>query len=203
MPVHPIYVVGTAFVTEGPTITENGTQFTCRINEYFGKNKPVELSIIFFHSQGSRLASQTSTVKRGSLVFFSGSLTSIEGNFYLELHNFAFIRTQSSIQTKGIKTEMPWSNNNSNVLSASTSTPSSSPSPSPSSSNRSMVQSIHKQVQEQQQQMSKSTGKRKYNTKFQMKKNLKLADLATAALSPVTHQDSPTEVQEDTDNQQK
>ena len=51
--------------------------------------------------------------------------------------------------------------------------------------------------------MSKSTGKRKYNTKFQMKKNLKLADLATAALSLITHQDSPTRVQEDTNNQQK
>jgi hypothetical protein len=80
-----------AVVTEGPTITENGTQFTCRINEYFRKNKPIEVSVIFFHSQGSRLASQTLTVKRESLFFFSGSLTSIEGNFYLELHNFTFV----------------------------------------------------------------------------------------------------------------
>jgi len=65
-----------------------------------------------------------------------------------------------------------------------------------------MVQSIHKQVQDQQQQMSKS-GKRKYNTKFQPKKNLKLADLATSALSSATQQDSPTEVPEGTNNQQK
>jgi hypothetical protein len=61
-----------------------------------------------------------------------------------------------------------------------------------------MVKSIHKKVQEQQQQTPKSVGKRKYNSKFQMKKNLKLADLATAALS---YQDSPTdEVQEDTND---
>jgi hypothetical protein len=66
------------------------------------------------------------------------------------------------------------------------------------------VKSIHKKVQEQQQQTPKSVGKRKYNTKFQTKKSLKLADLATAALSPVTYQDSPIdEVQEDTNNQQK
>jgi hypothetical protein len=64
-----------------------------------------------------------------------------------------------------------------------------------------MVKSIHKKVQEQQQQTPKAVGKRKYNSKFQTKKNPKLADLATAALS---YQDSPTdEVQEDTNDQQK
>lgn len=35
---------------------------------------------------------QTTTVKRGSSVFFSGALSSIEGKLYLELHNFSFLR---------------------------------------------------------------------------------------------------------------
>jgi hypothetical protein len=66
------------------------------------------LPITLFHPPEGRFTNQTTTVKRGSTMFFSGSLTSIEGKLYLELHNFSFIRTQQNFSTNSTKT-MPWS----------------------------------------------------------------------------------------------
>ncbi|EXX79759.1 hypothetical protein RirG_002530 [Rhizophagus irregularis DAOM 197198w] len=53
---------------------------------------------------------QTTIVKRGSSVFFSGTLSSIEGKLYLELHNFSFLRGQQSPITSSPTKRMPWLN---------------------------------------------------------------------------------------------
>jgi hypothetical protein len=71
----------------------------CLINDYFSKNKPVKTPVIFYHPQSSRFSSQTSIVKRGSSIFFSGSLSSLDGEFYLKLYNFTFI-TKSPNKTR-------------------------------------------------------------------------------------------------------
>ena len=47
-------------------------------------------------------------IKRGSLIFFSGGLTIIEGELYLELQNFSFVRNTTS-STK----PMPWASKSS------------------------------------------------------------------------------------------
>lgn len=56
------------------------------------------------------------TIKRGSTIFFSGSLTLIEEKLYLELQNFSFVRNNTS-PTK----EMPWSTQISEDISTPTS----------------------------------------------------------------------------------
>lgn len=190
LPVHPIYVSGTASVTDSPTITTLGTQFPCLVNDYLSKNKSVEIPITFFHPISSRLSSQTSTVKRGSSVFFSGVLSSVDREFYLELHNFSFIsKTHSTGQTKGAHS-LPWSNNSSAET---------------SSSKSSLLQAIHKQSRSQQQSPPTKTSKRKSNTpKFNPNKNQKLADIATNAInSSIQPELTNTETQENTDNQQE
>ncbi|PKB94188.1 hypothetical protein RhiirA5_439356 [Rhizophagus irregularis] len=42
-------------------------------------------------------------IKRGSSIFFSGALTQVETNLYLELHTFSFIRNQTFTPK-----QMPW-----------------------------------------------------------------------------------------------
>src|SRR5581483_3376348 len=78
------------------------------VTEYLSKNKVVDVPITCFHPPGSRLANQTVTLKRGSFVFISGTLTSIEGQLYLELHNFNFVRS-AGVSAKNTSSEMPWS----------------------------------------------------------------------------------------------
>ena len=79
-------------------------QVECVISDYLSKDKLVEIPVTLFHPPGSRFANQTTTIKRGSLIFFSGALTQIEANLYLELHNFSFVRNQTFTSPK----QMPW-----------------------------------------------------------------------------------------------
>jgi|SRR5256884_6176829 hypothetical protein len=151
LPVHKINVVGTALVSDSIVFTNLGIQFECIISDYIAKDKPTEIPIVLFHPNGSRLKSQTTMLKRGSSIFFSGSLSSIEGKLYLELHNLSFIRTQQQSSTVSRTKEMPWA--------------------SQSSSQSSSSSNLHKKIQEQQQQSLK---KNEITKKFQPNKLVKI-----------------------------
>lgn len=97
-------IVGIATATDAATTNEFGVQVECIISDYLSKDKLVETPITLFHPPGSRFANQTTMIKRGSSIFFSGALTQVETNLYLELHSFSFIRNQSLNQK-----QMPWS----------------------------------------------------------------------------------------------
>ncbi|CAB4425928.1 unnamed protein product [Rhizophagus irregularis] len=73
------------------------------IHQIMVVDKLVETPITLFHPPGSRFANQTTMIKRGSSIFFSGALTQVETNLYLELHNFSFIRNQTFAPK-----QMPW-----------------------------------------------------------------------------------------------
>ncbi len=130
------------------------------------KDKPTETPITLFHPNESRLKNQTTMLKRGSSIFFSGTLTSVEGKFYLELHNFNFVRTQQSNFVSKSTKEMPWS-------------PSSSSSS--SSSSQTTKSAIYKKIQEQRS-TTPVLGKREIGIKFQPTKLTKLSDIASNAL---------------------
>jgi hypothetical protein len=136
--------VGVALASESAVITEIGVQFDCVITDYLAKDKPTDVPITFFHPNGSRFTNQTTTVRRGSSVFFSGALTFIEDKLYLELHNFTFLRGQqpSSLSTS-IK-QMPWSNSLKTLSSTKTTNPST-------------VQAIHKKSQQTPIQLKNTT----------------------------------------------
>ena len=161
LPVHPINVVATALVADSPTVSANNTRFDCVVTEYLSKNKIINIPITCFHPPGSRLANQTITLKRGSFMYISGSLTSIEGQLYLELHNFSFVRSSGASATK-TTSEMPWSG------------AVNSPSP-----KKSMAHTIHKS----QEQPANTPPKRKASSKFPANKMLKLSDIATQAIA--------------------
>ncbi|PKC74371.1 hypothetical protein RhiirA1_388168 [Rhizophagus irregularis] len=103
LPIHQIMVVGIATATETATTNEYGVQVECVISDYLSKDKLVETPITLFHPPGSRFANQTTMIKRGSSIFFSGALTQVETNLYLELHTFSFIRNQTFAPK-----QMPW-----------------------------------------------------------------------------------------------
>ncbi|PKY31483.1 hypothetical protein RhiirB3_449108, partial [Rhizophagus irregularis] len=75
LPIHQIMVVGIATATETATTNEYGVQVECVISDYLSKDKLVETPITLFHPPGSRFANQTTMIKRGSSIFFSGALT--------------------------------------------------------------------------------------------------------------------------------
>lgn len=189
LPTHPINVIGTAIASDPPTVTNSTVQFEGIATDYLSKDKQVEISMTFFHPPKSRLVKQTMSVKRDSNVFFSGSLSLIEDQFYLELHNFNFMRGQANSSSKRAN-EMPWLNN---------SGPSSTQA-SPSKNLKSTItaaQSVHKNTQEQQVLNMRSV-KRRSITKFQPSKMAKLSDLATAALSVQDSSNENIEVPEET-----
>ncbi|CAB4442896.1 unnamed protein product [Rhizophagus irregularis] len=103
LPIHQIMVVGIATATKTATTNEYGVQVECVISDYLSKDKLVETPITLFHPPGSRFANQTTMIKRGSSIFFSGALTQVETNLYLELHNFSFICNQTFAPK-----QMPW-----------------------------------------------------------------------------------------------
>jgi hypothetical protein len=106
LPVHQITVVGVATATDTALVSEFGVQVESTISDYLSKDRSVDLPITLFHPTKSRFMNQTTTIKRGLSIFFSGALTVIEDKVYLELHNFSFIRTQTF--TPPAK-QMPWS----------------------------------------------------------------------------------------------
>ncbi|CAG8647128.1 21751_t:CDS:2 [Rhizophagus irregularis] len=79
----PINVVDTASVSDLVLTTNLGIQFECY---YIGKDKPTEIPITLFHPNESCLKSQTTVLKRGSSIFFSGALTSTEETTRSAIH---------------------------------------------------------------------------------------------------------------------
>jgi hypothetical protein len=107
LPVHQITAVGIASASSSATTTRLGIQVECKILDYLSKDKPVELSVILFHPTGSRFTNQTTTIKRGSSIFFSGALSLVEDKLYLELQNFSFVRNNQALTSE--KQVLPWS----------------------------------------------------------------------------------------------
>ena len=104
-------IVGIATATDTAKTNKFGIQVECIISDYLSKDKLVKIPITLFHPPGSRFANQTTMIKHGSFIFFSGSLTQVENDLYLELHNFCFIRNQSITTSSK---QMPWSLNTPN-----------------------------------------------------------------------------------------
>jgi len=94
-----------ALATGTAHTSELGVHIESEISDYYSKEL-VELPVTLFHPLGSRFKNQTTTIKRGSSIFFSGALTMIEDQLYIELQNFCFVRNQihSSMTSKS----MPW-----------------------------------------------------------------------------------------------
>ena len=90
VPIHQITVVGIALATSTARISELGVQIECEISDYFSKEL-VKLLATLFHSLSSQFTNQTTTIKRDSSIFFSGTLTLIEDQLYIELQNFCFV----------------------------------------------------------------------------------------------------------------
>lgn len=96
--------------TGSATNNESGVQVDCMISDYLSKEKLIELPVILFHPSESRFTNQTTTIKRGSTIFFSGSLTFVENKLYIELHNFSFINNQQTFtRNPSSSSPMPWS----------------------------------------------------------------------------------------------
>lgn len=205
LPVHQINVVGVAVASEPALITDIGVQIECVITDYLSKDKPTEVPITLFHPTGSRFMNQTTNVKRGSSVFFSGTLSSIEGKLYLELHNFSFLRGQQSPITSSPTKRMPWLNSLKSPVSSpdaspikpqlpptsTTNTTSSSTPPAanthtnaksistpPATNTHTNAKTIHKNLQQ-----PKQPTKRKTRSSFRVNKLQKLADIASDVLA--------------------
>lgn len=118
LPIHQITVVGLAIATDTALVTEVGVQVECTISDYLSKEKQVELPIILFHPSEGRFTNQTTNIKHGSNIFFSGALTLIEDKLYLELQNFSFVRNNQTASTK----QMPWSSKKASTTSTSSTT---------------------------------------------------------------------------------
>jgi hypothetical protein len=203
--VHQINVVGVAVASDAAHITDFGVQIECIITNYLAKDKPTEVPLTLFHPTGSRFMNQTTSVKRGSSLFFSGTLSSIENKLYLELHNFSFLRGQQSSISSSSTNRMPWLNSLKSPL------PSPNPSPiksqhphqsqqpqqpptpttdtssiatpilqqpsTPSTKTRNNAKNIHKNLQ-----LSKTPAKRTRSS-FRVNKLQKLADISSNALA--------------------
>ncbi|GBC34412.2 hypothetical protein GLOIN_2v1791191 [Rhizophagus irregularis DAOM 181602=DAOM 197198] len=194
-------IIGVAMASEPALITDIGVQIECVITDYLSKDKPTEVPITLFHPTGSRFMNQTTIVKRGSSVFFSGTLSSIEGKLYLELHNFSFLRGQQSPITSSPTKRMPWLNSLKSPVSSpdaspikpqlpptsTTNTTSSSTPPAanthtntktistpPAANTHTNAKTIHKNLQQ-----PKQPTKRKTRSSFRVNKLQKLADIAS------------------------
>jgi hypothetical protein len=98
--------VGIASATNSAVSSELGVQIECTVTDFLSKERQVELSIILFHPIGSRFTNQTTSIKRGSSIFFSGALSLIENQLYLELQNFSFVTKNNQSLTEK---PLPWS----------------------------------------------------------------------------------------------
>jgi hypothetical protein len=110
LPIYSVYVVAAGTAVDAPVISEVGVKINCLINEYWSKDKIVEIPITIFHPVESRLKGQTTNTKRGSFLFFSGELTIVDGQIYLELHNVSFLRgpNNQNTQASSKPNYMPW-----------------------------------------------------------------------------------------------
>ncbi|CAB4442794.1 unnamed protein product [Rhizophagus irregularis] len=89
LPSHPVCVVTVGTATDVPVISDmHGVKIDCLINDYLSKDKIVEIPITIFHPFENRLKNKTTNVRCGSALFFSGEMATVDGQLYLELHNF-------------------------------------------------------------------------------------------------------------------
>jgi len=119
-------------------------------------HKNIEIPITIFHPTESWLKNQTTNIRRGSSLFFSGEITLVDNKLYLELHNFSFLKGQTQVSSKS--TPLPWLNTTSSES---------------STSQTSNAHLIH------QEQKESESIKRKIQKPFQPNKIVKLADIAT------------------------
>ena len=119
----------------------------------------VQIPITIFHNPNSHLKNQTTNIRRGSSLFFSGEITLVDGKLYLELHNLSFLKDQT--QALPTTTSLPWLNATA----------------SESSTSQNNAYLIHQELK-----MPEST-KRKSQKPFQPNKILKLADIVTNAIA--------------------
>jgi hypothetical protein len=153
-----IYVMAVGTASDVPITSNHGIKIDCIVNDYLSsKEKSAQIPITIFHNLGSRLKNQTTNIRRGSSLFFSGEITLVNGKLYLELHNFSFLKGQHKHSHNNF---LPWSN-------------ATTPEYSTSQNNAHL---IHQELK-----MPEST-KRKPQKPFQPNKILKLADIATNAL---------------------
>jgi len=143
-----------------PIISNHGVKIDCLISDYLSKDKVVEIPVTIFHPLESRLKNQTTNIRRGSSLFFSGEITLVDNKLYLELHNFSFLKGQSQVPSKS--TSLPW-------LNATT-------------SESSTAQTSNAHLIHQEQKAPESSIKRNIQKPFQPNKVMKLADIATNTL---------------------
>jgi hypothetical protein len=157
LPVHPIYVTAVGLASDVPIISSHGLKIDCLINDYLSRDKIVEIPVTIFHPLESRLKNQTTNIRRGSSLFFSGEITLVDNKLYLELHNFSFLKGQNQVPSKS--TSLPWLNTTTSKSSA---------------TQINNARLIH-------QEQPEST-KRNIQNPFQPNKIIKLADIATNIL---------------------
>jgi len=151
-----------------PIISNREIKIDCLINDYLSKDKIIQIPITIFHPLESRLKSQTTNIRRGSSLFFSGEITLVDGKLYLELHNFSFLKGQT--QTPSKTTSLPWLNATSEF--------------STSSMPQNNAQLIH-----QEQGQKTEPIKQKSQKPFQPHKVARLADIASSILDKSNNQD--------------
>jgi hypothetical protein len=177
LPVHSIYITAVGTSSDIPVTSTHGIRIDCIINEYISKEKIVQIPITIFHPFESRLKKQTTNIRRGSSLFFSGEITLIEGILYLELHNLSFLAGQQQSQTPSKTTSLPWSNTKS----------------SSSSTSQGNAHLIH------QEPRTPESAKYKSQKPFQPKNISKLADIAINALANKGDKNKEDEDERDND----
>ncbi|PKC07536.1 hypothetical protein RhiirA5_418075 [Rhizophagus irregularis] len=160
LPVHPIYITAVGLAADVPIISNHGVKIDCLISDYLSKDKIVEIPITIFHPLESRLKNQTTNIRRGSSLFFSGEITLVDNKLYLELHNFSFLKGQSQVPSNK-STSLPWLNT--------------------TTSESSTTQTNNAHLIHQEQRIPEST-KRNIQKPFEPNKVMKLADIATNIL---------------------
>src|SRR5206468_9601819 len=98
--------VGIAIAVETAVINDHGIQVECTMSEYISKEL-VSMNVTLFHPSESHFTKQTMTIKRGSLIFFSGALSIVDGKLYLELQNFSFVRNNNQTSTPPVPSTNP------------------------------------------------------------------------------------------------
>ncbi|GBC29381.2 hypothetical protein GLOIN_2v1791191 [Rhizophagus irregularis DAOM 181602=DAOM 197198] len=160
LPVHPIYITAVGLAADVPIISNHGVKIDCLISDYLSKDKIVEIPITIFHPLESRLKNQTTNIRRGSSLFFSGEITLVDNKLYLELHNFSFLKGQSQVPSNK-STSLPWLNTTTSEFST--------------------TQTNNAHLIHQEQRIPELT-KRNIQKPFEPNKVMKLADIATNIL---------------------
>jgi hypothetical protein len=150
----------------------------CIVSDYISKSKTVQMTVTIFHSHESRLKKQTTNIRRGSNLFFSGEMTLVEGKTYVELHNISFLTTYGT-QAPTTTAPLPWATSESTSFS----TP------------QNNAYLIH------QEPATPESAKRKLQKPFQPNKTTKLADICNNALADKKNDSENDDNGQNNDNQ--